>query len=243
MLTRYQFCFKVVGLRISAAMRLEYMQSLFAQSVAKLDLVSAGAVSETITSSANTIQSSISDRLAYLFQALALIIAAYIISFIWSWQMTLISSASLLFISVIYSFSTPPVLKAQQRVDDADTKHATVAFEIFSSIRTVFSLGAENVLSDRYYKLVDESGRWGMRMAPLLAIQLPPMYFSMFASYALTFWTGLKFFAEGTIDSIDQVIVAFFSVLIVVSVLGKIDAPISIATKLTTPQDLWSCLS
>lgn len=197
------------------------MQSLFAQSVAKVDLVSAGAVSETITSSANTIQTSISDRLAYFFQAIALVIAAYAISFAWSWQMTLISSASLVFLLLVYSFTTPFILKAQQRVDDTDTKHATVAFEIFSSIRTVFSLGAERVLSDKYYKLVDESGRWGKKMAPLLGIQLPPMYFAMFSSYALTFWAGLKLYAEGTISSINEVIVAFFSVLIIVSVLGK----------------------
>ena len=217
-----KFCFRVVGLRISAAMRLEYVRSLFAQSVAKLDLVSAGTVSETITSSANTIQVSISDRLAYLFQAVALIIAAYAISFAWSWQMTLISSAQLIFICVVYSISTPHILKAQQKVDQADTKHTTVGFEIFSAIRTVFSLGAEHALSEKYYMHVDESGRWGMRMAPLLAIQLPPMYFAMFSSYALTFWTGLKFFAEGTISSINQVIVAFFSVLIIVSVLGEL---------------------
>jgi ABC-type multidrug transport system fused ATPase/permease subunit len=189
--------------------------------VAKLDLVSAGAVSETITSSANTIQTSISDRLAYFFQAIAVVVAAYTISFIWSWQMTLVSSSALIFLLLIYSFTTPFLLKAQQRVDDTDTKHATVAFEIFSSIRTVFSLGAEHSLSEKYYKLVDQSGHYGMKMAPLLGIQLPPMYFAMFASYALTFWVGLKFFADGTISSINEVIVAFFSVLVIVSILGE----------------------
>ena len=57
----YQFCFHTVGLRISAGLRLSYMKSLFAQPIAKLDIVSSGAVSNTITSSANTIQVSISD--------------------------------------------------------------------------------------------------------------------------------------------------------------------------------------
>jgi ABC-type multidrug transport system fused ATPase/permease subunit len=190
--------------------------------VAKIDLVSAGAVSETITSSANTIQTSISDRLAYFFQAIAVIISAYAISFVWSWQMTLVSSSALVFLLLVYSFTTPFLLKAQQRIDDTDTKHATVAFEIFSSIRTVFSLGAERSLSDKYYKLVDESGRWGRKMAPLFGIQLPPMYFAMFAAYSLTFWAGLKFYAEGTISNINEVIVAFFSVLIVVSILGML---------------------
>ncbi|KIW02302.1 uncharacterized protein PV09_06449 [Verruconis gallopava] len=225
------FCFRVAGLRISAAMRLSYMHSLFAQSVAKLDLVSVGSVSETITTSANSIQTSISDRLAYFFQAIAVIISAYAVSFAWSWQMTLISSAQLVFLLLVFGVTTPATLKAQQRVDKTDTKHATVAFEIFSSIRTVFSLGAERVLSDRYTRLVDESGRWGKRVAPLLGVQLSPMYFATFSSFALTFWTGLKFYADGTISTVNQVIVAFFSVLVIISVLGGIVSPIMTIVK------------
>lgn len=202
-------------------MRLSYLKSLFRQSVARLDVVSPGSVSNTITSSANTIQVSISDRLAYFFQGIALVIAAYIIAFIFSWKLTLISSAQLVFILVVYSFTTPPTLKAMQRVTQSDEKHASVASEIFASIRTVFSLGAERALSTKYYKLVDESARHGRSLGPWTAIQLTPMFFAVQATFALSFWTGLKFYYEGSIPDVNTVVIAFFCVLIIVSILGK----------------------
>ena len=197
------------------------MESLFRQTVAKLDVVSAGTVSNTITSSANTIQVSISDRLAYFFQSVSLIIAAYIIAFVYSWKLTLISSAQLLFVLVVYSITTPAILKSLQRVEKTDAKHASVASEIFSSIRTVFALGAELSLSKKYYSLVDESGRYGERLSPFIGFQLMPMFFAMFSTFALAFWAGLKFYYEGSIANVNTVIIAFFSVLIVVSILGK----------------------
>ena len=84
-LTIFQFCFRTVGLRISAALRLSYMQALLAQPITKLDHVSTGRVSNTITTSSNTIQASVSDQLSRGFEGIALMISAYAIAFSYSW--------------------------------------------------------------------------------------------------------------------------------------------------------------
>lgn len=200
------FCFKTVGLRISAALRLSYMKSLFHQPVRKLDLVSSGTVASTITSSSNTIQLSISDRLHLLFQALALVIAAFAIAFRYSWALTLATSSGILFVIIVYSITTPLALKAQQRVDQADAKHATVAAEVIGSIRTVFSLGAESRLTQKHSKWVDESHKEGMKLAPMTGIQFMPIFFAIYACYSLAFWFGLKLYREGHIGSVGTVI-------------------------------------
>lgn len=202
------------------------MRSLFRQEVTKLDLVSAGAVSNTITSSANSIQVSISDRLAYLFSGIALIIAAYAIAFRYSWSLTLVTSSGLVFLVVLYSITTPYALKAQQAVDKADEKHASIAGEIFSSVRTVFSLGAEHDLSQRYLSAVDASSKSGMKLALWFGVQLGPTFFSVYATFALAFWAGLKFYYEGSIPNVNSVVIAFFSVLIIVSILGQVVQPL-----------------
>ena len=220
------FSFRTVGLRISAGLRLAYMKSLFAQPVAKLDLVSTGAVSNTITSSANTIQISISDRLAYMFNGLALIIAAYAIAFRYSWVMTLVASSGLIFILVVYSFTTPQALKAQAATDKADERHATIAGEIFSSIRAVLSLGAEPSLSTRYIHAVVDAEKAGYKMSIWFGIQLGPAFFAVFATFALSFWSGLKFYADGVVSNVNTVIIAFFSVLIIVSIMGQVVQPL-----------------
>lgn len=196
-----------MGLRISAGLRLSYMKALFAQPVQKLDKISSGTVANTITSSSNSIQLSISDRLHVFFQALATIIAAFAIAFRYSWALTLATSSGILFVVISYSISTPFTLKAQQAVEKADANHATVASEVIGSIRTVFALGAQSRLTQKHSEFVDESHRNGLRLALMLGIQFAPIFFTIYACYSLAFWFGLKLYREGHIDNAGTVIV------------------------------------
>ncbi|KIX01112.1 uncharacterized protein Z518_10178 [Rhinocladiella mackenziei CBS 650.93] len=237
------FCFRTTGLRISAKLRLSYITSLFAQPIKKLDEVSTGTVANTVTSSANTIQMSISDRLHALLSSMALTIAAYAIAFRYSWALTLVTSSALLFVLVVYSITTPFVLKRFQKVEKANEKAASIAAEVFSSIRAVFSLGAEPTLTEKYFSHVDDSQRHGLAMSPQIGLQLAPMFFAMYCSFALAFWFGLKLFREGHIGSISTVITVFFSVLIVVGVLGSVVTPVMAITKaISTSTEFFSMI-
>ncbi|KAL4892052.1 P-loop containing nucleoside triphosphate hydrolase protein [Aspergillus ambiguus] len=225
------YCFRVISLRISATLRLEYMQSLFAQPISRLDEVSVGAITNTITTLSNSIQQSISDKIAILFQSTSLLLAAYIIAFKYSWALTLVTSAALLFMLIVCSFTVPLLIKTQTEVDDADKNHSSIAAEIFGSIRTVVSLGAQKTLSKKYAGWIEESRRRSQRMSIVLGIQLGLMFLAMYSSYSLAFWFGLKLYREGHIEDINVVITVFFSVMIVVSVLGNIVTPLMIVSK------------
>lgn len=168
--------------------------------------MSSGTVANTITTSANTIQMSISDKLHALFMALALTISAYVIAFRYSWALTLVTSSALLFILLVYSISTPLVIKRLQKVEKANATAASTAGEIFSSIRAVFSLNAEKSLTKKYFACVDEAQKHGLGMSFQLGIQLAPLFFAMYSSFALAFWFGLKLFREGHISNISTVI-------------------------------------
>ncbi|KAJ5261435.1 hypothetical protein N7478_012030 [Penicillium angulare] len=220
------YCFRVISLRVSAALRLEYMNALFSQPISKLDQVSVGTVINAITVLSNSIQQSISDKLAILFQSMALLIAAYIIAFTYSWALTLATSSCLLFIIIACSLTLPFISKTQKLVDKADEKHSAVAAEVFSSIRTVISLGAETTLARKYQKWVVESRNRGRSMAIALGIQFGLIFFAIYTSYSLAFWLGLKLFREGHIADINTVIIVFFSVMVAVTVLGNIATPL-----------------
>ncbi|PLB46602.1 lipid A export ATP-binding/permease protein msbA [Aspergillus steynii IBT 23096] len=223
--------FRITGLRVSASLRLEYMQSLFFQPISTIDQLSVGSVTNTITTLSNSIQQSIADKLAILLQSLALVITAYVIAFTYSWALTLVTSASLLFILIFVSLILPPITKTQQSVDKADEKHSSISGEVLSSIRTVCSLGAEKPLSAKYGIWVQESRKCGQRLAVLLGVNMMIIFFSIYCSYALAFWFGLKLFREGHIANINTVIIVFFSVMLVVSILGSIASPLMMITK------------
>ncbi|UDD60581.1 hypothetical protein AFCA_007974 [Aspergillus flavus] len=227
-------CFRIISLRASSALRLEYMEALFAQPVRKLDETSVGTVTNAITGLSNTIQQSVSDRLAILFQSLALLVAAYAVAFRYSWALTLVVSSAILFVLVGFSITVPIIVKAQQMVDRADEKQAAVAAEVFSAIRTVLALGAEVPLSHKYSSWVKEARKRAARTCPVTGIHLALLFFAMYSSYALAFWFGLKLYREGHIANVNTVIVVFFSVLLVVTVLGGIASPLMAITKATS---------
>ncbi|KAJ6043575.1 hypothetical protein N7460_004930 [Penicillium canescens] len=219
------------SLYASAALRLEYTTALFAQPISRLDEISVGTITNSITGLSNTIQQSVSDRLAILFQSLALLVSAYAIAFKYSWALTLVVSAAILFVLISFSLTVPFLVKIQRNVDKADNHHASVAGDVFTSIRTVFSLGAEAPLAKKYARLVDDAQKEGLRMTPVTGIHLGLLFFAMYVSFALAFWFGLKLYREGHIANINTVITVFFSVLLVVTVLGSIASPLMAITK------------
>lgn len=182
------------------------MRALFAQPVSKLDEISVGSVTNTITGLSNTLQESMSDRLAILFQSIAILVAAYAIAFRYSWALTLVVSSAMLFMGLCLTVAAPMLIKGNRGVELADEKHAAVAADVFSSIRTVFSLGAEASLARKYGEWADEARRRASKLAPVMGVHLGLMFFSMYASFALAFWFGLKLYREGNIPDVGVVI-------------------------------------
>lgn len=201
-----QVCFRIVSLYASAALRLDYTKSLFSMPISKLDEVSVGTVTNAITAQSNVIQQSVSDRLAILFQSLALLIAAYAIAFRYSWALTLVVSSAILFVILCFSLTVPFLVKAQAHTDEADNTHASIAADTLNSIRTVFSLGAEGPLARKYAEWVDESCKRGLKTSVVSGIHLAALFFAMYVSFALAFWFGLKLYREGHIENVNIVI-------------------------------------
>ncbi|KAL1853084.1 hypothetical protein Plec18170_005666 [Paecilomyces lecythidis] len=193
-------------LRVTAGLRLKYIESVFSQPISKLDQTSTGTVANTISASSNTIQSSVSDRLSTLFQSLALLVTAYVVAFRYSWALTLAASATLLWSVIVYGLTAPMTIKFQQETDKADEQHASIAGSAFGSIRTVLSLGAERRLSEKYFHWVEVSRKLAMRLPLVVAIQVGLIFFAMYANYALSFWFGLELYREGHIANINTVI-------------------------------------
>jgi len=120
--------------------------------------------------------------------------------------MTLVTSSAILFVLLVYSITTPILIKKLQKVEKANEKAASVAGEIFSSIRAVLSLGAQPALTNKYFSCVDEAKIHGLALSLQMALQLAPIFFSMYSTFALAFWFGLKLFREGHVASISTVI-------------------------------------
>lgn len=133
-------------------------------------------------------------------------VGAYVIAFVYSWALTLVSSSAILFILLAYGGIVPIFIKAQQSVDHAYEKATSIAGEVFGSIRTVTALGAEDEMTARYTGWIGEARKRGLKMSRLAGAQMAPVFFAIYCDFALTFWFGVKLYREGHIASVGTVI-------------------------------------
>lgn len=166
--------FRMSSLRISAAIRLEYMKSLFQQPISVLDALPPGQTAAIITITASILQAGISEKLGQFIQSVSLVVSALVISFLYSWNLTLVTGSGLVLIVIVYAVTVPIMVKMMNAVQEADIKASVVASDVFGSIRMISACGAHHKMAEKYKEWVIESRRRGLKMSPIVAIQQAP---------------------------------------------------------------------
>ncbi|KPM39347.1 Multidrug resistance protein 1A [Neonectria ditissima] len=226
-----KFCFRMIGIRLSSAVRLHYVQSLFAQSIHAIDSMPTGAPATAITSTSNTLQLGISERLGTFLEFNGTIWAAIIIAFTWSWNLTLVTSSLILYIIVILVTVFPFVVKGQTKTAQADAQGTAIASEALEGIRLVMACGAQGRVISRYQEWVERAMKEGHKTAPLLGLQFGLVFFGVFGAFGLSFWWGTQRYMAGAIDNAGVVIVVLMSVMMVLTSLERISTPLLAVSK------------
>jgi ATP-binding cassette subfamily B (MDR/TAP) protein 1 len=214
------------GLRISAKLRLAYLTALFKQPVSVIDATSPGKIATRLTTNANTIQMGISQQFAQMIQAIALTLGLYVTSFIRGPLLTLVASSSLPFMVIIYSICVPFILKNQKQGQELKDQASALAFEIFESIRIVTAFGAENRLAAKHGALIRKGSTFEQKNGPWMGLVMSPMFFCVYATFALTFWFGIKEVTHGHLGGVGSIVVVLFSVNFAATGLGRLVGPI-----------------
>ncbi|RSL43086.1 hypothetical protein CEP54_015234 [Fusarium duplospermum] len=76
-----KFCFRMIGIRLSSAVRLHYLECVLGQPIQVLDSMPPGAAASTITGTANVLQISISEKLGIFMEFNGTIWTAIIVAF------------------------------------------------------------------------------------------------------------------------------------------------------------------
>ena len=225
------FIFRMAGLRMSAKLRFAYLKAIFSLPVSVLDTLPSGQASNTITTTANVLQIGISDKLGTFVQFTALLVAAIVVAFWFSWALTLATSSVILFIGIVYGTIIPIVIKMNKEVEHADEKASSIAGEVLGSIRMIVACGAEGRIARKYSGWIEESRRRGLKISPITGAQYCPLFFSIYASMALCFWFGFKLYLEHHIDSVGTIVIVLTSVMMIAFSIGQTAAPIVAASK------------
>ncbi|TVY47366.1 ABC transporter [Lachnellula occidentalis] len=224
--------FRMVSLRISAAMRLAYMKALFAQPLSTLDVLPPGQTASIITITANVLQIGISEKFSTFIQSTTLVIAALVIAFLYSAILTLVTCSGLVFIATFYFGTVTYLVKGMKQVEHADRMSSAIASEAFGSIRMLAACGAEPIVSNRFAGWVKESRRRGLRLSPLVALQGSPVFFAIHATFALAFWYAIKMYLDFKMKGgVKEIIIVLMSIMMITLNIGSIATPLSAAAQ------------
>ncbi|EKD15485.1 ABC transporter transmembrane region [Drepanopeziza brunnea f. sp. 'multigermtubi' MB_m1] len=223
--------FRMVGLRMSAKLRREYLKALFSLPVATQETLPGGQASNTLTNTANTLQIGISEKFGMILQFTALMFTAVIVAFTYSWKLTLVTSSVIVFIALVYGSVVPVTIKMQKEVEHADQKASSIAGEVLGSIRMIVACGAETRVAKKYSGWIQESQRRGVKMSPMMGVQFAPLFFAIYATMALCFWFGFKLYSEGGIGSIGDILIVLMSVMMLAFAISSTAAPIIALSK------------
>jgi ATP-binding cassette subfamily B (MDR/TAP) protein 1 len=166
------YCFRMIGIRLSSAIRLHYLRCLLDQSIHVIDTMPAGAPATAITSTSNTLQLGISEKLGTFLQSQGTIWAALIIAFVWNWELTLVTSSLIFYLLAVMAVCIPPYLKVNDAATKADSKAIAIASEALGAMRLIMAFGAEQKFAAAYAKNVHEARKQAKKGAPVLAAQL-----------------------------------------------------------------------
>ncbi|KAI1213770.1 P-loop containing nucleoside triphosphate hydrolase protein [Annulohypoxylon truncatum] len=228
-----KFCYRLIGIRMSAAIRLDYLRCLFGQTIHVLDSMPPGAAAGTITTTANTLQLGISEKLGTFIEFLVMIIAATVIAFVYNWALALVTCSVLLFIMLTVGTIIPFYVKGTSRVTKAETKSSSIASEAFSAIRMVVACGAESQIAKKFAVWAEAAKKHGQKTTPLLAAQFSLVFFAFNSAFGLAFWYGSKSYIEGRLDSVGTIIVVLMSVMMMVISIERISTPLIAIGKAT----------
>ncbi|KAG4257781.1 hypothetical protein FPRO03_13667 [Fusarium proliferatum] len=227
------FAFRMTGVRITSAIRQDYFTALFSQSVHVLDSMPPGYATTIITTTGNTLQLGISEKLGVFVEYNATMIASIIVAFIYSWQLSLVTFTAVVFITFSVSLVLPYITKGQTNQTKSEAMAMSVASEATSGIRMIVAYGAESRIGSKYGRFVDEAKKHAQFAGPFIALQYGLVFFSSYAAFGLAFWYGTRLLLDDKINQLGAIIVVLFSVMMIVTAMERISTPLLAVSKAT----------
>jgi ATP-binding cassette subfamily B (MDR/TAP) protein 1 len=241
--------FIYTGEHITSKIREEYLKAILRQNIAFFDKLGAGEITTRITSDTNLIQDGISEKVGLTLTALATFFAAFVISFIKSWKLTLILCATVVAITMIMGLCSGFIVKFQKQSLGSYAEGGTVAEEVLSSIRNTQAFNTQDKLARQYDAYLVVAETWGFKQRAMVGCMIGGMMCVVYLNYGLAFWQGSRFLVNGEAN-LSQILTVLMAIMIGAFSLGHV-APhiqafttaVSAATKIYNTIDRVSPLN
>ncbi|RWS15751.1 ABC transporter: subfamily ABCB/MDR-like protein [Dinothrombium tinctorium] len=213
------FCYITVSMFSLAAnnqahrIRLKFFRAALGQDIEWFDLEDSKDFAIKMTTDLARIQEAIGDKVGLTIYCFSCTLLAVIFAFLYGWKLTLVAFATMPVVAVAQAI----IAKMQATVTIQETaaygKSGSIAEEVLSAIRTVVAFGGEEKEVNRYSQNLEPVKKSGIKRNFYTGLGNGVMWFFTYASYALTFWFGVKLIVEEDYE-LSHLTIVFFNVLV-----------------------------
>ncbi|KAF2111191.1 ABC transporter-like protein [Lophiotrema nucula] len=194
----YGILFSVAAMRYTMRLRALYLKAVVSQHI---EQVSQSNTATDLSTNATIIEDAMAEKLGTILQAASTVVTSMIISFYWSWRLTL-PLVSVIVVIVSKDIITTFIdARLERRAQAIEAEAGTLAEECLSGIRTLTACRATTKMTNRYGRILDDAKRAAYLKSPVVALQYAVSYFALYSAYALGFWYGSQLLGDGKIAS------------------------------------------
>ncbi|GMF89307.1 unnamed protein product [Phytophthora fragariaefolia] len=206
-ITLMSYGYGVASNRLTARIRVLTYGAMLRQKVGWFDLPhnSSGSLVSRLASDSTVLHSMASENLSRAVVGVATAAVTLALSFIYSWQMTLVMTG-IVPLLVGCNFMRIKNIRGQVNAktsNNADAAAASLLSEAIDAIRTVASFGMENSLVAQYTSFLDASNEQDKRTGMSGGIAFGLSQGVLFLSLALIFYVGGYWVTKGTVNFYD----------------------------------------
>ncbi|RCI03115.1 (ABC) transporter, partial [Rhizopus stolonifer] len=189
-----------------------YVHSILRQEMGWFDKAEEGSLTTRLVTDTQLIQDGISEKLGNFVLCVGQFVAGVVIAFATGWRLAVVMLAAMPVLGAasvaMGHFITKYTLKAQNSYADA----GSVAEQVFSGIRTVYSFSLQNRFAILYETQLIKAMHTGVKKGLVTGLCFGVFMFTLLSTYGLSFWYGAKLTRDKSMAGQD-VVVAFFSMI------------------------------
>ncbi|KAK1243185.1 hypothetical protein MKX07_003813 [Trichoderma sp. CBMAI-0711] len=210
----WSFGFGYSANRMVQALRLKCLNRVLNRTITAHDAQTPGALSNTITTHCNSIQSALSDRIGVMIQAFSMLLASFAVAFSQSWHLTLVMLGLVLMTLGLIGFIVGSDQKIEAGLLKRYTDCSAIAEDALGSVKTVVAFGAAPKFLAKYDAILEQAEADGKKRGPFVGLMFACQYFFMFTGWAIGFYLGAYLYKRGLISDPGRILSVFFAMLI-----------------------------
>ncbi|KAG6006479.1 hypothetical protein E4U21_007023 [Claviceps maximensis] len=198
----------------SSDLALAYLKAALSQEIAFFDMGTGGSIAAQATTNGRLIQGGISEKLGLTVQALSTFVTAFIVAFVTSWKLTLITSCIAPATIVVMAVTAFIEAGLETQILEIYAQANSFAEGVLASVRTVHAFEMRSRLVNKFDKFLADAHRVGNKISLLFGILFSSEYCIIYLGFGLCFWQGIHMFSRGEIESSGEVFTVLISVTI-----------------------------